>query len=126
MKHLPLKNREYKKLESGFENWLATLGYAKSTVIGSPTYVKEFFHYLEQNQVHDLSQINNQVIKAYFIYLNRRPRYNGEGNRKKIPGALSTNSLRNNFNALRRFAKYLRETGQGNMEVAVPLPVTPP
>lgn len=116
MKHLPLKNKEYKNFLNGFASWLQTIGYAKSTVTGSPAYVNEFFYYLERHQVPTITQINNQVIKAYFFYLRKRKH-------SKKNGALSTNSLRNNLNALRRFAKYLRETGQGNMEVSVNIPV---
>lgn len=119
MKHLQLKNKEYKNLKNGFTSWLQTLNYAKSTINGSPTYLTEFFYWLEQNKIQSINQINNQVIKEYFIYLGRRK------NSKKV-GALSTNSLRNNFNALRRFSKYLRETGQGNLDVSVNLPVQTP
>jgi integrase/recombinase XerD len=114
-----LKNKTYKNHIGRFQSWLQTLGYAKSTVTGSPAYVNEFLFYLENKEIKRLNQINNQVIKDYFIYLSRR-----KNNRKE--GALSINSLRNNLSALRRFSKYLRETGQGNLEVSVKLPVNTP
>ena len=118
MKHLQLKNIEYKNLESGFASWLETLGYARSTVDGSPGYIKAFFFYLEQKGIFILSEITNQVIKDYFVYLSRRRKYN-----YNKTGSLSINSLRNNLGALKRFGKYLRETGQGNLEVEMHLPV---
>ncbi len=115
MKHLLLKNTTYKNLEYGFASWLETLGYAKSTVYGSPSYVKAFFFYLEQQEIFILTEITNQVIKDYFVYLSRRKNHNKAG-------SLSLNSLRNNLSALRRFGKYLRETEQGNLEVEIHLP----
>jgi integrase/recombinase XerD len=116
VKHSWPRNNTYKTLESGFTSWLGTLGYAKTTVKGSPALVREFFFFLEQKHIFTMEKVTNQVIKAYFIYLSRR-------RHGKKPGALSTNTLRNNLGALRRFAKYLRETGQGNMEIPVTIPV---
>ena len=116
---MELKNKAYKNHITHFQSWLQTLGYAKSTVTGSPAYVKEFLFYLEKVGIQKLGQIDNQVTKDYFIYLSRRR------NTKKA-GALSINTLRNNLGALRRFSKFLRETGQGNLEVSVNIPVNRP
>lgn len=116
MKHLLLRNTTYKNLEYGFTNWLETLGYARSTVDGSPSYIKAFFYYLEQKGIYILTEITSQIIKDYFVYLSRRKNYNKAG-------SLSLNSLRNNLSALKRFGKYLRETEQGNLEVEMHLPV---
>ena len=113
---MEIKNNIYKTLENGFKSWLQTLGYAKTTVKGSPALVKEFFFFLEQKQIFSIEKVTTQLIKAYFIYLSRR-------RHSKKPGALSNNTLRNNLGALRRLAKYLRETGQGNMEIPVTIPV---
>lgn len=117
MKHLQLKNTEYQKLESGFKEWLQTLNYAESTVMNSPNYVREFLFYLENNNCHFIKNITTTLIKDYFVYLSRR------SNHRK-PGALSINSLKGRLGAVRRFSKYLRETGQGNFEVPVQLPAT--
>ena len=43
MKHLILRNTNYINLENGFADWLETLGYARSTVDGSPKLFKSFF-----------------------------------------------------------------------------------
>ena len=67
-----LKNKTYKNHIGRFQSWLQTLGYAKSTVTGSPAYVNEFLFYLEKNNITAINQIGNQVIKDYFIYLSRR------------------------------------------------------
>jgi integrase/recombinase XerD len=111
VKEVRVINETYENLENGFRSWLETLGYAKSTVTGSPALVREFFFYLENKEILELEQVNNQVIKDYFVYLQQRKHA-----RKAL--ALSINTLRNNLGALRRLGKYLRETGQGNLEIS--------
>ena len=108
-------NVQFIRLVESYKEWLATLGYARSTIYGSPRYVKAFFFYLERQKINSLNEITNPVIKDYFVYLS------GRKNQNKA-GTLSLNSLRNNLGALRRFGKYLRETEQGNLEISVHLP----
>ena len=108
-------NVQFIRLVESYKEWLATLGYARSTVTGSPRYVSAFFYYLELKKIFTLSEITNPVIKDYFIYLSARKNQNKAG-------TLSLNSLRSNLGALRRFGKYLRETEQGNLEISVQLP----
>lgn len=115
-------NVQFIRLVESYKEWLATLGYARSTVTGSPRYVNAFFFYLESlpadrhgKKIFTLSEITNPVIKDYFVYLSARKNQNKAG-------TLSLNSLRNNLGALRRFGKYLRETEQGNLEISVQLP----
>ena len=108
-------NVQFARLVESYKEWLTTLGYARSTIYGSPRYVKAFFFYLERQKINSLNEITNPVIKDYFVYLS------GRKNQNKA-GTLSLNSLRNNLGALRRFGKYLRETEQGNLEISVHLP----
>ena len=109
-------NAHFTILTESYKEWLETLGYAQSTVYGSPLYVKAFFFYLESKEIFSIVEITSQIIKDYFVYLSRRKNYNKAG-------SLSLNSLRNNLSALKRFGKYLRETEQGNLEVEMHLPV---
>jgi integrase/recombinase XerD len=108
-------NAHFTRLTESYKEWLETLGYAQSTVYGSPPYVKAFFFYLESKEISSIVEITSQIIKDYFVYLSRRKKRNKAG-------SLSLNSLRNNLGALRRFGKYLRETEQGNLEVEIHLP----
>jgi integrase/recombinase XerD len=108
-------NAHFTRLTESYKEWLETLGYAQSTVYGSPPYVKAFFFYLESKEIFSIVEITSQIIKDYFVYLSRRKKRNKTG-------SLSLNSLRNNLGALRRFGKYLRETEQGNLEVEIHLP----
>lgn len=110
MRSIQLENPNYRLLEKGFENWLGTLNYAESTVYSSPAYLRAFFHFLEQNHVADLCQVDKSHIRAYITYLSRRQ------NRRR-GGGLSVNYQTSNINALKRFARYLRETRKQNLEI---------
>ena len=115
MRSIKLQNPQYRLLEKGFENWLRTLNFAGSTVYNSPAYLKAFFHFLEQNQVTDLHQVNKEHIRDYLAYL-------GQRKNQRRGGGLSINYLTSNINALKRFGRYLRETRKQNLEIDIKLP----
>src|SRR3989339_622885 len=115
MRSIKLNNPQYRLLEKGFENWLRTLNFADSTVYNSPAYLKAFFHFLEQNQVTDLHQVDKSHIRDYITYLSQRKN-------QRRGGGLSINYLTSNINALKRFGRYLRETRKQNLEVDIKLP----
>jgi integrase/recombinase XerD len=99
-------------LEGSFEKWLTTLGYAKSTVYGSPRYVRDFFFYLKTRKITELEAINPGVLEGYYKYLQKR-------RNKRHTGGLSDNYMNSNFNAIKRFSRYLQETGRPFFEVTV-------
>ncbi|MBN1951784.1 MAG: tyrosine-type recombinase/integrase [Bacteroidales bacterium] len=101
-------------LQKDFEKWLDAIGYAESTVYASVNYVRDFFVWLDGTPVKELSQINNQVIKTYYEYLQQRTN-------KKQSGSLSNNYIVSNINALKRFSRYLQVTGKANIEIDLPL-----
>jgi len=97
-------------LQEDFEKWLITMGYADTTIYTSVNYVRDFFDWLLPTPIKDLSQINSQVIRSYFNYLQRRPN-------KRRPGGLSDHYINGNINALKRFSRYLQESGKGVIEI---------
>jgi len=99
-------------LKTSFEKYLKTLGYAESTIYSSVYYVKGFFFYLKTQQIESLEQIQPATITGYYSYLQTRPL-------KKQTGCLSQNAIAINISALRRFSKYLMETGRPCFEVTV-------
>ena len=109
-----LTNPNYRLLEKGFENWLRTLNYAESTVYSSPACLRAFFHFLEQKHVNAPEGISKSHIRAYITYLGRRQN-------QRRGGGLSVNYQTGNINALKRFARYLRETRKQNLEIAFSL-----
>lgn len=106
---------QYIQLEESFGQWLFLLNFEQSTVKYAPRKVREFFAWLEQQKITELSGITKPVIESYFEYLKER-----QNNRRK--GRLSRNYLRTHITALRKLARYLRETGRESFEVEVQLP----
>jgi integrase/recombinase XerD len=99
-------------LKTSFEKYLKTLGYAESTVRTSVYYVKDFFFYLKTQQIESLEQIQPATIKGYYEYLLTR------SNKKQSCG-LSQNTIAINISALKRFSKYLQETGKPFFETNI-------
>jgi len=109
---------EYKNIEIRFKDWLRLLNFEPSTVKYAPMKAREFFGWLEQKQIKEIEGINKPVISNYFDYLKTRQN-------KKKGGKLSKNYLRTHLTALRKLAKYLRESGQSSFEVDIKLPGSP-
>ena len=97
-------------LIQNFEKWLQTLGFAQSTVYGSGRFVHDFFFYLKEKQVTEIEHITSQILADYHRHLQTRPA-------KDRPGALSQNYITSNINALKRFSRYLQQTGKPFFEV---------
>jgi len=105
MKQLPLKNASFQYVEHSFKEWLSILGYAESTVYQLPNYVHEFFHHLEQNGIHNISDITPQHFKAHYQKLKQR-------SNSRRGGGLSNNYLNKHLQGLYKLADYLRQSGR--------------
>lgn len=102
-------------LIDGFEKWLITLGYADSTVYGSVRYVTDFSHWLMTTPIENLEQVDSTVIRTYYKHLQSRKS-------KRGTGSLSDNYIISHINALKRFSRYLSETGKGQLEIDIKPP----
>jgi len=94
----------------GFERWLVAMGYAESTIQGSVNYVRDFYLWLKVSSVTEINQIDTRVVRAYYGHLQKRKHKRGSG-------SLSDNYINSNINALKRFSRYLQESGKGNLEI---------
>jgi integrase/recombinase XerD len=99
-------------LVQGFEKWLKTLEYAESTVYLSTRYVCDFFFYLKTLEITSLEQIQPATLNSYYKHLQTRIN-------KRQPGSLSNNYITSNINAIKRFSRYLQETGKPFFEVTI-------
>lgn len=99
-------------LTGSFEKWLKTLGYAQSTVYLSVKCVTDFFFYLKSSEISSLEAVQPEVISGYHKHLQTRAN-------KRLGGSLSTNYITGNINALKRFSRYLQETGKPFFEVNI-------
>jgi integrase/recombinase XerD len=98
-------------LSESFEKWLKTLDYAPSTVYASVRYVNDFFFYLKATEITNLEAIQPHTLTNYYKYLQSRKN-------KRQNGSLSNNYITSNINAIKRFSRYLQETGKPFFEVA--------
>lgn len=105
MKKLILKNESFQYIEKSFREWLDILGYAESTVYNLPNHIRELLYYLEQNNINNINQLDNQIIKEHYNNLKLR-----SNDRKG--GALSNGSLNKQLQALYKFTEYLRQSGR--------------
>ncbi|WP_105022961.1 tyrosine-type recombinase/integrase [Nonlabens xylanidelens] len=102
MKSLSLNNHSYKVIVQGFRQWLDIIGYAETTVYNLPNHLKEFFHYLEQNKINSINEINTQIVTDYYKQLKER-------RNQRRGGALSKGQLNKHQQALFKFREYLKE-----------------
>lgn len=102
MKSLVLNNHSYKVTLQDFRQWLDIIGYAETTVYNLPNHLKEFFHYLEQNNINQINEINTQIVTDYYKQLKER-------RNQRRGGALSKGQLNKHQQALFKFREYLKE-----------------
>jgi integrase/recombinase XerD len=105
MKQLPITSPPYRYVLKAFKEWLDVLGYAESTVYGLPNNVQEFLHYLEQNGKHQITDIENKIMKEYYRQLKQR-------SNTRRGGGLSPSYLNKHVQALQKFSNYLRQSGR--------------
>lgn len=105
MKHLPITSPHYKYILQSFKEWLDVLGYAETTVYSMPHYIRELLHYIEQNGKHQITDIENKIIKEYYRELKQR------GNTRQ-GGGLSNSYLNKHLQAIQKFSDYLRQSGR--------------
>jgi len=86
----------------GFKNYLQQVGYSESTQYMLPALVKEF---TEQQQITDVSYIEQQKVKSFCAYLQTRPL-------QKRSGALSEMMISHYMYALKTFFSWLEITEQ--------------
>jgi len=72
MKKLPLTSPTFQALLKSYTNWLEVLGYAPTTVYNLPNCLKEFFHYLEQQGLQDITLVTTTIVSEYYDYLSLR------------------------------------------------------
>jgi site-specific recombinase XerD len=118
MHKLRVQTPEFTRLETAFGKWLRTLNFEPTTVSYNPVRVREFFNWLEKQGITTVTQITKPVVQNYFDYLK------GRKNQTRS-GKLSKNTLRTHQQSLRRFTRYLRETGQDSFEVDIQLQGSP-
>jgi len=108
MRKLPLHNASFEYLNNGFAEWLDILGYNEGTVYAMPNNLREFLHYLEQQQVKTIAALEQKHIKKYYEHIQQRP------NQLK-GGGLSEKYILMLMQAVEKFLEYLHHRGLENL-----------
>ena len=104
MKNLKLKNSSYEHIQQGVAEWLDILGYSKGMLYYIPSHIREFFHFLETNNINQIKDLKQQHYKAYFTYISSRTNL-------RRGGGLSNNYLNKHIQALEKLYEYLVHKG---------------
>jgi integrase/recombinase XerD len=112
IKKSSLKTPNYQILEQGFKSWLATLGYAESTVYGHPRQLREFLVWLEQKEITIIKEVNQQLTIEFIEYFKGRPN-------QRRTGGISIAHVNKQIDTLNKFFKYLNHTNQYKQNITL-------
>jgi integrase/recombinase XerD len=76
------------------------------SVYNMPNQLREFLHYLESQNIEQITSINQKHYKSYIQYLQTRPA-NKPGTQETRGGALSNNFINKHIQAIEKFYEYL-------------------
>jgi integrase/recombinase XerD len=105
-----LYNPLYIRLQAGFSQWLRILNFEPSSPRDMPKLLTEFLTWLQDNNCHRPHDIQQEHLKSYIEYLHERPS-------KTAAGAISLNYIRKHLQVIRKFSRYLTESGQESFTV---------
>ncbi|MDR2282389.1 MAG: tyrosine-type recombinase/integrase, partial [Sphingobacterium sp.] len=105
-------NPLYKRLITGFNEWQRILNYEKTSQKDMPKMIAEFLSYIQDNNITDPANISDTHLQNYYSYLEQRP------NRLR-GGSISKNYIRKQLQAIRRFARYLGESGHESFAINI-------
>jgi site-specific recombinase XerD len=109
-----LKNQLYVRLQAGFSEWLRILNFEPSSRKDMPKMLTEFLSYLEAKGCNQLTGITESHIESFLNFQSTRPN-------KLKAGSLSLNYLRKYLQVIRKFSRYLAESGQESFTADVKL-----
>lgn len=105
-------NPNYHHIAQGFADWLSLLGYADTTVHSLPVHIWELLQYLQQRNIHHISQVLPRHITAFVQHLRQRTN-------KTYGGGLSSNYINKSIHAINTFGRYLGQTGKYHTDLNV-------
>ena len=118
-----------KKYVEVYRRWLQLMNYVQESIDYGPVRLNDFLEWMNERLLleskmkydstlsertaeaglTDINQITGSLVKQYFKELGQR--------KSKTTGeVLSISTLRNHLTTINRFARYLRQTGEGNIE----------
>jgi len=107
-----MKNPLYIRLHAGFGEWLRILNFEHTSQRDMPIMLEAFLCFLEANDCNSITAITESHLENYLLYLGEQPC-------KTKEGTLSLNYIRKHLQVIRKFARYLSESGQESFSVKV-------
>jgi integrase/recombinase XerD len=105
-----MQNALYIRLQAGFSQWLRILNFEPTSQRDMPKMLTEFLDYLELQNCNHPHGIQEVHLKNYLSYLDERPN-------RKWAGGLSKNYIRKQLQVIKKFSRYLTESGQESFAV---------
>jgi integrase/recombinase XerD len=97
-------NENFTAIQTQYTQWLSTLGFSVHLIYDYKFRVKDFFEWLQTQNIHVVNQIKQKNVNIYFEYLQTRP------NKRKV-GTLSISHLNHNFMAVDKLLEFLHQMG---------------
>lgn len=107
MKTLEIRSTNYKFLLNSYREWLQIKGYCKKAVIDFPRQVKEFFHFLEQQNILHIRKIEPRHSAEFKLHLQYRI------NHKTNCGGISNSMINSILQSVNCFGTFVNETNEG-------------
>jgi len=100
------------KLVMGFSRWLNLQNYVQHSLETDPKRLVKFTEWMERQGVQSIDEMTGSLVQMFFKRLS-------ETKSQKTGEVLSLATQRNYLTTINRFARYLRQSGQGNIEVPI-------
>ena len=97
-------NQNFTAIQKEYRNWLDTLGFSNGVVYDFKLRAKEFFEWLQNQQINSIKQLTQKHLQTYFDYLQIRPN-------KRKDGGLSVSHLNHSFIAIDKLMEFLHQMG---------------
>jgi site-specific recombinase XerD len=105
-----MQNALYIRLQAGFSEWLRILNFEPTSQRDMPKMLAEFLEYLEKQSCNYIHGIQESHLKNYLNLLHERPC-------QTKAGAISLNYIRKHLQVIKKFSRYLTESGQESFAV---------
>jgi integrase/recombinase XerD len=102
----------YDRLLKAYSEWLEALNYEKGNSTCGVKRMEDFINWLREKEITNLEQISKTHIENYFEELSHKIN-------PRTGTALGIHSMKGYSRELKRFSRYLRETGQGNLGISI-------
>jgi integrase/recombinase XerD len=115
MKRLKLYNPEFIEQHKAFKKRVTDMGKSKSSIENLTNRINEFFHFLEQNNIHSTKKITQKIILKYYDYLQTRTNL-------RTGGTLSNKYIDKHGEAVLRYMEMLTHRKKGESGFDFPFP----